>query len=178
GVVARRFDVLRDLVEDEVPRLLFPLRAARRAVHRLLDPPRARRELHRGRALGAQPALVHGAVGITLDLKELCLPADLFRVRDERAADGAVRTDRVDFLRARDAHLDRPLLRRANVETERVRKWNERHAGGAGGSELQEFTASDFLHRNRISVLLPACKRRKFDAKVYRTVNEFLDSFA
>src|SRR5205814_2924323 len=60
-VVARRLDVLRDLVEHEVPWLLFPLRAARRSVHRLLDATRARRELHRARALRTEPSLVDRA---------------------------------------------------------------------------------------------------------------------
>src|SRR3989440_5740917 len=176
AVVPRRFDVRRELVEHEVPALLFPLRAARSAVERLLDSTRARRELHRRRALRAEAALVHRAVGVALDLKDLRLAAHLFGVGHECAADGAVRADRVDFLRSGDAQVERAFLRRGDVETERVGNWNERHAGGAGGSELQEFTASDFRHRNRLSVLLRPFCPCKFGAKVSRSVNEFFES--
>src|SRR5207253_10478277 len=106
-------------------------------------------ELPRGRAFGTEPAFVHRAVGVALDLEELGLSVDLFRVRDERAPHGAIGANGVDFLGAGDPQVDRPFLRGSEIKTERIREWNERHTGGAGGSELQELTASDFRHRNR-----------------------------
>jgi len=59
----------------------------------------------------------------------------------------AVRAQRVDFFCAGDPQVERSLLCRGEVEPERIRKWNERHAGSAGGSELQELTTRDFRHR-------------------------------
>src|SRR5436853_507320 len=85
------------------------------------------------------------SVRIAFDLEELGLSVDLFRVRDERAPDRAIGTDRMNFLRAGDAKLERSLLRGGDIEPERIGNGNERHAGGAGGSELQEFTSRDFL---------------------------------
>src|SRR6266849_1262998 len=51
--VARRLDVLRDLVQDEVPRDALPAARAGCAVLRRLDPTRRGRQLHRRRALRA-----------------------------------------------------------------------------------------------------------------------------
>src|SRR5207249_7143224 len=119
-VVAGRLQVLRELVEHEVPGLLFPLRAARRSVEGLLDPARARRELHRGRTLRAEASLVDRAVGIALDLQQLRLAVRvLLRVGDETATDGAVRAERLHFLRAGETELLLDLLRAPDVEAER-----------------------------------------------------------
>src|SRR5438094_781646 len=123
-----------------------------------------RRELHRRRALRAQPSLVHRAVGITLDLEKLGLSVDLLRVSDERAADRTVRTQRVDFFGAGNPQVERSLLCRGEVEPKGICKWNERHAGGAGGSELQELTTRDFRHRT-LAVLLRRFCVRKADAR-------------
>src|SRR4029077_13378858 len=106
-----------------------------------------RRELHRGRALGAESSFVDRAVRVAFDLQELGRAVDILRVGDEPAPDGAVGADGVDFLGAGDAKVERALLRGGEVEPERIRTGNERHAGGAGGSELQELTTSDFRHR-------------------------------
>src|SRR5207249_12131621 len=139
----RGFYVLGELVEHEVPALRFPGRAARRPVHRMRDAARARRELHRRGTLRAEAALVDRAIGIALDLKELGRSVDFLRVRDERAAHSAIRAERMDLLRTGDAQVQRALFRRGDIETERVSKGNERQAGGAGGSELQELTTSE-----------------------------------
>src|SRR5947209_16722258 len=69
--VPGRFDVLRDLVEDEVPRDVLPRGRARGSVLGRFDPPRRNGQLHRGGALGTESSLVDGAVGVALDLKEL-----------------------------------------------------------------------------------------------------------
>src|SRR4029079_12288355 len=153
-VVARRFDVLSQLVEHEVPALLFPLRAARRAIHRRPNATRAGGELHRGRALWTESAFVDRTVGVSLDLEELGLSVHFLRVRDQRTADRAVRAKGVDFLRPRYTEVERPFLRGGDIEAEGIRKGNERHPGAAGGSELQEFTPRDFRHRVT-TVLLP-----------------------
>src|SRR5712692_5834670 len=69
--VARRLDVLGDLVQDEVPGDALPADRPRGTVLGRLDAARRDRELHCSRALGAQAAFVDGAVGVTLDLKQL-----------------------------------------------------------------------------------------------------------
>src|SRR5215470_3092247 len=72
----------------------LPRTAPRRPVERLLHSATAHRELHGRRALGAEPALVDWAVGITLDLQELRLALlILLGVRHERATHGAVRAE-------------------------------------------------------------------------------------
>ena len=70
----------------------------------------------------------------------------------------------MNFLGASDPEVERALLRGGKVEAERIRKRNERHAGRAGGSELQELTTSDFRHRI-LTVLLPQFWVRKADAR-------------
>src|SRR5437868_11836062 len=60
---------LRQPVEHVVPADLLPVIGSRRAVHGVFDPPAADGQLHRGRALGTEPALVDRAVGIALDLE-------------------------------------------------------------------------------------------------------------
>jgi len=87
------------------------------------------------------------AVGGSFDLQELGRATRFLCVRDEPAADGAIRAYGVDFLGACDAEIERPLFRGGEVEPERIRERNEGHTGGAGGSELQELTTSDFRHR-------------------------------
>src|SRR3954468_8276705 len=89
AVVARRLDVLRELVEHEVPALLFPLGAAGRPIHRFLDTPGGCGELHGRRTLRTEPALVHRTVGVAFDLQQLGLAVYLFGVGDERAPDRA-----------------------------------------------------------------------------------------
>src|SRR5207249_7568952 len=146
-VVARGLQVLRELVEHEVPRLLFPPRAARRAIEGFRDAPGARRELHRRRPFRAEAALVDRAVGVALDLQQLRLAVgSLLRVRDERAADRAVRAQRTDFLGARDAERELALFRKTQVEAERVGKRCECGGTGAGGAELEELTTGEVAH--------------------------------
>jgi hypothetical protein len=53
----------------------------------------------------------------------------------------------MNFLGAGDAEIEGSLLCRGKVEPKWVRNRNEGHPGGAGGSELQELTTSDFRHR-------------------------------
>src|SRR2546428_13440111 len=72
--VPRRFDVVGDFVEHEVPRDALPSGRPRGAVQRGPDSTRRGRALHGGGALRAQAARVDWAVGVASDVGELRLP--------------------------------------------------------------------------------------------------------
>src|ERR1700694_1465410 len=143
GGVARVLDALGDLVEHLVPGDLLPVVGARGAVHRVLDPPGAGCELHRGGALGAEPALVDRAVRVALDLDDpLRAIGILLRKGDERAADRAVGTNRMGLLGAGDveALLDPGRLRQ--IESEGAESGRTR----PGGPDFQKVAARDLWH--------------------------------
>ena len=52
----------------------------------------------------------------------------------------------MDFLRARNAEIQLPLFRKAQVEAERVGKRSECGGTGAGGAELEELTTGKVAH--------------------------------
>src|SRR5262249_35028149 len=115
--VARLLDAHGELVEHVVPADLLPPIAAGRPVERLLHPAGPYRQLPRRRALGTEPAFVDRTVGIALDLQELRVTLGvLLRVGHERAANGAVRAERVDLFGARDPQI--PLDRDGAGEVE------------------------------------------------------------
>src|SRR5258708_1928189 len=100
------------------------------------------RQLHRRRAFRTQPALVDGAVGITLDLEELgAAIAVLPGVGDQRAADRAVGADRMHLLRARDPQglLDLGGVGESDVEA----KAGDRQGPGARHSDFEETPTRD-----------------------------------
>src|SRR2546430_14127448 len=77
AVIAGRLDVLCQFVEHEVPVLVFPLAAARRAVLRLFDSAGGRCELDALSAPWAPTLLVHPGGGLSPASAELGLVADV-----------------------------------------------------------------------------------------------------
>src|SRR5262249_28091896 len=93
------------------------------------------RQLHRRRALRAEPALVDRAVGVALDLEELSVTfAVLLRVGNDRAPHRAVRTQRVHFLGPGDSEVLLNLYSLRDVEAQ-------------GGGPLAPRTAGAVLHK-------------------------------
>src|SRR6266851_3193080 len=108
------------------------------------DAARRDRQLHRGRALGAQAAFVDGAVGVAFDLQQLHAAIGVLAgVCDQRAPDRAVRAYRVGLLGARNAQvlLDLGGVGQRNFETETRRD----QRAGPGDAKFQDVTTSDCL---------------------------------
>src|SRR5207248_9470541 len=132
GAVAGVLDPLCQLVQRIVPGDLLPGGGARRPVQDVFHAPRRGRQLHRGGALGAEPALVDRAVGVALDLYDLAA----LGVGDQGAADCAVGADRVALGGAADAEALLDLGGFGEVEAER----READPSGPSGPDLQEVT--------------------------------------
>src|SRR4029450_9497180 len=111
------------------------------------------RDLPPGGALRAAPAFVARAVGIAFDLQELRVTlAVLLGVRDDRAPDRAVRTQRVHFLRGADPGGLLNLDGLREVEAQRGRAQHAR----TGGAELHEVSSRYLGHSS-----VPPTKRER-----------------
>src|SRR5262249_25888026 len=141
--VARVFDALGELVEHLVPGDLLPLVAPGGAVERLVHTPGRGRQLHRRRALRAEPALVDRAVGGALALEGLRVTfAVLLRVGNDRAPHRAVRTQRVHFLGPGDSEVLLNLYSLRDVEAQGRGAQRAR----TDGAELHEIPSCHLGH--------------------------------
>src|SRR5205807_10007084 len=89
------------------------------------------RELEGGRPLGAEGALVDGAVGVALDVDDAALAG----VHQLATADGTVRADAGHLAGAGDARLADLRLRRAQVESQAEQTAQGEAASGGGFEE-------------------------------------------
>src|SRR6266446_2928835 len=143
GGVAGLFDALGELAHHVVPGDLLPLLGTRRAIQRVVDATGAGGELHSGRALGTQPSLVHRAVRIALDLQQLDRAVGvLFRVGDQRTADGTIWANGMKLTRASDVEALFELSGLSQVEPEGC----QAGCSGSGGADLQKIAARDLWH--------------------------------
>ncbi len=114
------------------------------------DSTRRGRQLHRRRALRAEPALVDRAVRVALDLQQLHGAIGVLAgIRDQRAADCAVRADRMRFLGPRDAEVLLDLGRFGDSDVESKSRCRE--GRGTGNSNLQKIPACDGRYRSQAS---------------------------
>ena len=143
--------LLGQLVEREVPGDLLPLRRAGRAVERASPPGGGTRRAACDVApFGHSRPSLTGLSGSPSIWSSSTLPSGvLLRVREERAADRAVRADRVGHLRPLDAEGLLDLDRGGDVEAQ----GGDAGGAGAGDPDLQEISARDFLH------VRPPCAR-------------------
>ncbi len=130
-----------DAIDHEVPRLLFPVIAARRAVHRLGNAAIVDDVVLDGRALGTQRALVDGMVGIALDVDDrgpdvAALVAE--SVNDDAASHRAIRAGGAGLGGAGD--LERPHF---GVSLREV-KAKYRRGNAADGTDFQEISSRRF----------------------------------
>src|ERR1022692_1657430 len=136
GAVAGFLEEVRDAVDGPIPRLLFPMVAARRAIAHVRQTAVVNNVLLERDALGAQAALVDGVVGIALHMHHrrphvLALVAQ--RVDDYAAAHRTIRAGGAGFGGARDFQLARLGVGGRQIEAERGR-------GHGAGTELEEGT--------------------------------------
>jgi hypothetical protein len=108
------------------------------------------RQLHRRRALRAEPALVDRAVRVAFDLQQLHGAIGVLAgIRDQRAADRAVRADRMRFLGPRDAEVLLDLGRFGDSDVEA--KSRCRQGPGTRNSNLQEIPTCDGRYSSQAS---------------------------
>src|SRR6266852_5279105 len=167
--VARRLDVLRDLVQHEIPRHALPAGRPRGAVLRRPDTAWRARQLHRSCPLGTEATFVDSAVRVPLDLQKLdAAIALLTRVGDQRTADCAVRTDGMRFLCPCDAQvlLDFRGVCDSDVEAEA----GSREGPGARHSGLYEVPT---CNSRQSSLSPPTNGRRRLTLSHARTSVKF-----